>query len=305
MPMNNTIEYFYNIKPQNINNNGNTYNFTYNNEKYYFKIYDRKEDIKIYVSIINELKYHNILISEIIKNKENNYITYLEGAPYYLLKININENIPLKLKEILYLSNYKLNIRNELVRSNWSNLWVAKVDYLENQIKEMGKKHPILVESFNYYAGLTENAISYINDTISDYQNEAMEEKVISHRKISNNLNIIDVYDPINIIIDHKTRDISEYIKKSFFNKSNDIYNELKLYFKTITLSEYDARLLFGRLLYPSYYYEVFDNIIQDIEDENAMLLIIDKIKKYEEFLKDILTYLKKTYNIKDIEWLK
>ncbi len=302
--MNNTIEYFYKIKPRELTNINGNYIFTYNNDKYYLNIYERKEDIQIYISLVNKLKYQNILVSEIILNKDKSYITFIENTPYYLLKVNINEQIPLRIQEINYLSQINLSIDKELIRNNWSDLWIIKIDYLERQIKEMGKKYPILVESFNYYVGLTENAISYINDTIIELTPQELNNKVLSHRKINNNLSINQLYDPTNIIFDHKARDISEYVKKSFLKGNKEIYTELSNYLNKNLYTRNDIRILFGRLLYPSYYYEIFDNVIQNKEEENSIIPVINKIPEYEIFLKKIFKYFKQTYDIPNIEWL-
>ena len=50
-----------------------------------------------------------------------------------------------------------------LYQNDWGNLWSSKVDYLEYQMSELGKNFPTLLNSFSYYVGLAENAISYVN----------------------------------------------------------------------------------------------------------------------------------------------
>ena len=60
-----------------------------------------------------------------------------------------------------------------------------------------------------------------------------------------------------------------------------------------------------GRLLYPSYYFEVYDEIFLGQEKEKKITEIISKVDEYELFLKKIHLYLLKNYHIPEIEWLK
>ena len=154
--MNNIVEYFYKIKPQNMIKIGINYRFEYNNEIYYFEIYNQNSDIEKNISIFENINTIKPLLNEIILNKDKEYITKIDNIPYYLYKLNINENIKLKLADISYLSNVNINTSNLKTVNNWSDLWEQRIDYHERQINEMGKKYPLLVESFNYYASLTE-----------------------------------------------------------------------------------------------------------------------------------------------------
>ena len=303
--MNNIVEYFYKIKPQNMIKIGVNYRFEYNNEIYYFEIYNQNSDIEKNISIFENINTIKPLLNEIILNKDKEYITKIDNISYYLYKLNINENIKLKLADISYLSNVNINTSNLKTVNNWSDLWEQRIDYHERQINEMGKKYPLLVESFNYYASLTETAISYIKNTILEEQPTILDINILSHRHISNNLNIKQLYNPANFIADHKARDVSEYIKKSFINGNKNIYKEINEYFKIHYFSSYGARLLMGRLLYPSYYFEVYDEIFLGQEKEKKITEIISKVDEYELFLKKIHLYLLKNYHIPEIEWLK
>ena len=63
--------------------------------------------------------------------------------------------------------------------------------------------------------------------------------------------------------------------------------------------------MFFSRLLYPSYYFDLCDNIIYNNINENTLSNIIVKNEEYEKFLSHILNYLKTKFQIPDIEWLK
>ena len=66
-----------------------------------------------------------------------------------------------------------------------------------------------------------------------------------------------------------------------------------------------EAILFMARMLYPSYYFDLYDEIINKETKESKLLNIRNKICEYEELLKEIYSYLHLKYNIPEIEWLK
>lgn len=301
--MKNNIMYYYNLRIDNITQNNNNYYFTINNDNYCFTIYTR--DIKESNEIYKLNKYmlsSNILVHEIIPNKDNYVVTIINNIPYILYKIYINKNKKLTINELTYLSNYTYQVDKILTRNNWNILWSTKIDYFEYQINQMGKKYPILVDTFAYFTGLAENAISYVKYTTLETQMETSDNPVISHRKINNNIE--PLYNPLNIILDHKSRDIAEYIKLSFLNKNTNIYQELDSYFSSNYYSEYGLRLLYARIIYPSFYFDMYEQIIQGLRKESDLLNIVTLLDDYELYLKEMYYYLKKYHNIPEIDWI-
>ncbi len=301
--MKNNIMYYYNLRIDNITQNNNNYYFTINNDNYCFTIYTR--DIKESNEIYKLNKYmlsSNILVHEIILNKDNYVVTIINNIPYILYKIYINKNKKLTINELTYLSNYTYQVDKILTRNNWNILWSNKIDYFEYQINQMGKKYPILVDTFAYFTGLAENAISYVKYTTLETQIETSDNPVISHRKINNTVE--SLYNPLNIILDHKSRDIAEYIKLSFLNKNTNIYQELDSYFSSNYYSEYGLRLLYARIIYPSFYFDMYEQIIQGLRKESDLLNIVSLLDDYELYLKEMYYYLKKYHNIPEIDWI-
>lgn len=301
--MKNNIMYYYNLRIDNITQNNNNYYFTINNDNYCFTIYTR--DIKESNEIYKLNKYmlsSNILVHEIIPNKDNYVVTIINNIPYILYKIYINKNKKLNINELTYLSNYTYQVDKILTRNNWNVLWSTKIDYFEYQINQMGKKYPILVDTFAYFTGLAENAISYVKYTTLETQIETSDNPVISHRKINNTIE--SLYNPLNIILDHKSRDIAEYIKLSFLNKNTNIYQELDSYFSSNYYSEYGLRLLYARIIYPSFYFDMYEQIIQGLRKESDLLNIVSLLDDYELYLKEMYYYLKKYHNIPEIDWI-
>lgn len=300
--MKNIINYFYNLNITELTNKDNIYSFYDNDELYYFYIYNNNiKNINLTKDIDDSLK-KDTLIHEIIINKDNSIITYYNNIPYILCKINININKPITLGEINYLSSKVISTNSKITYRSWQDLWSIKIDYLEKVINENGKKYPIIVDSFNYFVGMAENAISYYNN-LSDKEvdNNSL---VISHRIININDTVYAIYDPVNIIIDHKARDIAEYIKCSFFSDNINIFNELNIYFKYNYYTKDDVVMLLARVLYPSFYFNMYEDIMINSKEEKIITNITSKLDKYELYLIRVFKYFNNFYNLPVPEWL-
>lgn len=296
--MNNFIEYFYGIKVDKINYNEKYYSFF--NNGYLYKMYIINDDGKEINSLININKklIKSTLVSEIVINRNNEAVSIYNGNGFILIKIYVNTNKKISLMEIVTLNN---SMYLEKLNINWGILWEKKIDYLEDLINENGKKYPLIVDSFNYFVGLAENAISYYYDI----KIEPNYKYVLSHKTIKMNDTIEALYNPLNIIFDYKTRDISEYIKISFFNENKKIFEELMFYLQNNNLLLTDIKLLIARVLYPSFYFDLYEDIMIYNKKENIITPIINKIDDYEEYLYKIISFFKKYYDIDEIEWLK
>ena len=295
--MNNFVDYFYNMNINDIKYQGNYYSFIYKGFTYKLYLVDNNININ-YMLNINKRLIRHTLSSEIIINKDNEYISKYGDKSYILIKVFVSDNKKITLDEINYLAN---SLYTDNINSNWGLLWEKKIDYLEDLIYENGKKYPIMVDSFNYFVGVAENAISYYND-ILDTNNYRY---VISHKNIRWNDSLEDLYNPLNIIFDYQVRDVAEYIKNAFFLNNNDIINEINNYLHINPLSLTDVKLLIARLLYPSFYFQMYEDILVYGMNEKIINLVIDKLPRYENYLRRIIDYFKRNYDIPDIPWLK
>jgi len=295
--MNNFIEYFYNIKVSKVLYNNKYYSFVYNDYNYRLYIYYNDRDIN-HLYDINKKLIGNTLMSEIIVNRNNEVISHYNDSSYILIKIFANIDKRISLDEISLLSK---SLYREGINVNWGALWSYKIDYLENLINENGKKYPLIVDSFNYFIGMAENAISYFNSIILDKNYKY----VICHKVIRLDDKVDVLYNPLNITFDYRVRDIAEYIKNSFFNNNYNIFNELINYLQNNYLSLMEVKLLVSRLIYPSFYFDMYEDILIDNKEEKILLNIISKLDKYEEFLGNVISFLKTYYDIDEIGWLK
>lgn len=266
--------------------------FSYNN--HLFCLYKYKRNIDEIKSLIDLNKYllnNNIRMNEIIINIYNEALTYYDNMYYILIKINYRfNNMNFKFIEAPLNKNFEI-----LKRNNWGYLWSSKIDYIEYQISHFQNKYPILIDSVNYYIGLAENAIMYFNmlklDNVPLY---------INHRRVRE----IDLYNPTELVIDYKVRDICGYLKRMFFTKKMTIY-DIKKYILSLNLQNIDYILLYTRMLFPSYYFDIYDRIINEEIKEEAILEITNRYLEYEELLYEIYLIIKrKINNIIGIEWI-
>lgn len=305
--MKNAIQYYYNLTPINIHQKDDIYYFKIDNERFFFYplLRNDKELNSIY-QINIELLNRRIPAHQIILNKQKNIITIVNDIPYVLFKSFVKKNDSIDIDDIITLSNQTELKKHDLVldKSNWAYLWENKNDYLEYQVSQFGIKYPIICESFSYYIGLAENAILYAKNTTAEIKPEIYDTLAISHRRINNYTTLFDLYNPLEFIIDYKVRDIAEYIKFKFFYNKENIWEELNSFFINNNLSVFSVRMLFARLLYPTYYFDLYDQILEGERSEKDLHHIIKKQEDYEEFLSDIYNYLSLKYPIPSVEWL-
>ena len=83
--------------------------------------------------------------------------------------------------------------------------------------------------------------------------------------------------------------------------KRSDIYS----YINEISLSNYGAGLLMARMLFPSFFFDKFELLVENKISERECLKIIDRMNEYEEYIYYIYKVLRNKYDIFEIEWLK
>ncbi len=301
--MENAIYYYYNIVPRNIHQLKDNYQFEYQNYKYLFTAYNRRlEDIDSLVNLSQYLMMNNIFCHEFVVNRERKFITVFDNKYYVLLRINIQNNRIIDIDDIINFNiyiPYHRNLKN-IVRSDWISLWTSKLDYFEYQISHLVKEYPLLLESISYYLGLGENAISYlINNKVSGNTLNLC----VSHRRINYNDTLLEFLNPVNFIIDYRVRDISEYLKSLFVNEVLKL-EMIDDYFEKVKLEAFEYFLFYSRMLLPTFYYDKYEDIVNNNRDEKEILPILQTVKKYENLLQEIFFMLKNRANLVKIDWL-
>ena len=155
---------------------------------------------------------NNVRINKIVFNIYNEPLTFYENNYYVLIKVDYRfSDISFKFLKAPIDKSYE-----KLYRNAWGYLWSSKIDYVEYQMEHFKNKYPLLLESINYYIGLAENAIMYFNmlklDNVPLY---------INHRRMRES----DLYNPTELVIDYKVRDLCGNIKRMFFTRKMTVYD--------------------------------------------------------------------------------
>ncbi|MCM1053746.1 MAG: hypothetical protein NC483_07220 [Ruminococcus sp.] len=304
--MRESINYYYNLNVSELENWGNVYSFKLNNSNFYFVPIKRaNEELEDIIEVSKELKIKGLEVHDIIFNKFGKIITNVYNENYCLLKVIGDIYQEYDLSDLLKI-NQKLILnpnKSKLYRNSWAKLWSDKIDYFEYQVHELGKDKPIILDSFSYYVGLGENAISYVNDTISKYKPTENDRITLSHKRVNYPNYKLNYLNPLSFIFDLEIRDISEFIKSAFIN-NEDALSYLKEVLSIKKFSIYSLSLLYARLLYPSFYFDIYERVMNNEIEEEKLIPIIDKCHDYEIFLKKAYFEISKYAPITRVEWL-
>ena len=277
--------------------------FYFNGVKYYFiKTNRNKEEIDFLVKISNDLYNNNVMVDTFVRNKDNLfYVINLEEV-YVMLRVNNLESNVYTIQDTI-LFNYSLisnNVRN--LSSDWATLWMKKIDDYEREISEFNTDYPIIQSTFDYYVGLAENAISYFIDTFNE-EDVNTSRVTINHKRVSSVIYVGQIYNPLTFTFDYEVRDLAEYIKSCFFdNRLN--YEEIESVIRKCNFSRCSLRLLYSRLMYPSYYFDVLESVLIGDDEEDKLNIFIDRIEDYQDMLTSMYDIINKITNIPIVQWL-
>lgn len=304
--MKETLEYYYGLDIESIEELDGKYHFKIENQDYFFVFYNRGiEELEDIINVSNEMVKKGINVHKILINRNNSFLTKVGEYNYILFAVsNLNEEYDIfdmvKISEKLVLNNNKSN----LYRNNWGTLWSEKIDYFEYQVRELSIEKDVVKNSFSYYVGMAENAISYVNNTNMKYGMDVYR-IVLSHRRVFYPNYKLNYLNPLSFVFDLEVRDIAEYLKAMFFKKDISFcLDELSSYLKIRHLSLYEYQMLYARLLYPTYYFDVYEGVMNKNGDEEQLVNIIKKCDSYEEFLKKAYLEISKYAKIDKVEWI-
>ncbi len=295
--MKDLLNYYYFLLPDRIEKCNNNYYFSFKN--YFFAFYKYKgnlEDINSILSLNNYMIFNNKKINKIILNKEGSILTKKDNNYYCLILLEINSKEKINLRNIIEFNRgVSINILN---RTNWYFLWIKKIDNIEYMRNHLKNKYKLIYNSLPYYIGLTENAISYLKYLKLDNNHIG-----ICHKRVNASDTLREFYNPLNLVIDYKVRDLAEYYKSLFFSKKMDIKDILDL-LKKVKMNNVDYIYFYIRMLYPSYYFDLFDLILNDKISEEKITSITMLQSDYEYLLYEIYLILKSQVNLIGIEWI-
>ena len=284
--MENLLLLYYGIITNYIYKKKTKFYFKYNDNIYILEELQTGYDL----NTLEYLKYDSDYY-KVVRNKYGDYVTKIYSNNYVLLeksnsKRNIYDNIIDNLKRPVD------NIKNN--KADWIELWTKKLDYYES-LPIITSNYKIINESLKYYIGMGETAISYIKYNFINRK----EQMVISHKRI----NLEDYYNPVNTIVDYRPRDIAEFLKTIFLNgdyKKNDIITM----FEKMDFNQNEYILLYGRMLFPNFYFDIIDQVINNKKEEKEIYKIVAASSEYEFFLNKIYEIICRKIKIPKINWI-
>lgn len=305
--MKETLEYYYNLDIDNLEELDGKYHFKIENQDFFFVFYNRGlEELEDIIGVCNEMFLKGINVHEVIRNRDNIFLTKVNEYNYILFKVN-NLSEEYDIFDMVNISNKLVlnNNKSSLYRNNWSSLWSDKIDFFEYQVRELGVEKNVVKSSFSYYVGLSENAISYVNNAILKYGGVSSGRIVLSHRRVFYPNYKLNYMNPLSFVFDLEVRDVAEYLKSMFFKKDIEYcLDELKSYLSIRKLNIYEYHMFYARLLYPSYYFDVYDSVMNKNVNEEELVKIVKRSNDYEKFLKITYLEISKYVRLDKIDWI-
>lgn len=305
--MKETLEYYYNLDIDNLEELDGKYHFKIENQDFFFVFYNRGlEELEDIIGVCNEMCFKGINVHEVIRNRDNSFLTKVNEYNYILFKVN-NLSEEYDIFDMINISNKLVlnNNKSSLYRNNWGSLWSDKIDFFEYQVRELGVEKNVVKSSFSYYVGLSENAISYVNNAILKYGGVSSGRIVLSHRRVFYPNYKLNYMNPLSFVFDLEVRDVAEYLKSMFFKKDIEYcLDGLKSYLSIRKLNIYEYHMFYARLLYPSYYFDVYDSVMNKNVNEEELVKIVKRSNDYEKFLKKTYLEISKYVRLDKIDWI-
>lgn len=294
--MNNAILFFFNINTKEVKKINDNYYFNYAYNNYVVQIYNRDIEEAIEIYYLNlELLSNGFIGYEIILTKDNDVLFLYEGVYYILMKFPNIKNRIITYEDVINFNYIPNTMFKKLDKSNWVITWSNKIDFIEYQFDQVRNRYSIIDDSIDYFIGIWENAISYYND------NNINSERCVCHKRVSTNMDLLDFTNPLNFVIDYKERDLGEYLKSFVISKN---YSNASLD-RMINFSDRDSVVLvISRILFPSYYFDLYEDIILGNKDEHELNDVISK-RNNVLYLINYILFRYSNLNITDIEWIK
>ncbi len=303
--MKNALLFYYNIEISNNNLNkiNENYYFSYQNSDFIVARYSRNiDDVNELYYLTEEMINNNIPLYKIITTKENNILFSYEGIYYILMIMPKIKNRLINYNDVINFNYIPTNNNKKykaIDKSYWTTFWSNKIDYIEYQFFQLEKKYSIIKKSINFYIGIWENAISYYNNNVI-YDNFS---KCVCHKRLTSKTDLLSFLNPLNLVIDYKERDVAEYIK-SFVYEEKFTEENIEYFLKAIPINENIIIRFISRVLFPSNYFDLYEEIIYENAPESKIEKIIENKKNYLFLMKLVFKYFE-TYNIPTIEWIE
>lgn len=198
------------------------------------------------------------------------------------------------------LLSFQVNSASEL--GKWRERWEQRLEGLEKSVGQLVREQDdpfarLIVQSFPYYMGITENAIQYTIDTEIDGAPQQWDSGTICHFAFNERTWNREpaIHQPFNWVFDYAARDIAEWIRSEYWQGSlfyrTRFIDFIRQYQQVRPISPFSWRLIYARLLFPVHYFEcaesyfVKGSLHVKKENEERLKRYIANSHEYEQFL--------------------
>lgn len=260
-----------------------------------------------------------------IPNVNQQFITALQDRAMviYVYRMQQHKKMSFAGKELAYFHQlgmmfpYQLEARNRY--GNWNEYWEKRLDQLEQYMLQlMRKQHKsememLLLETFPYFLGITENAIQYIAEHALESQGTVAEIGTICHLDIRKALRQ-DRWVANEWIYDHPSRDLAEWIRYcTLSNRTEHIFSFLFDYESIQPIDGLWWKNIIGRLLFPLPYFQLVEHYFSAADaaarnsTKHSLLQLLATTDHMERLIKELNRYIRSRYhvNIPRISWIE
>ncbi len=284
--------------------------------------------IELYEMSEHMAKHSDKKVSRFVAGKDGKYLVTHENEDYVVLQ------------NPFYMANRNRKTGRQLARfhqrgkrlqapiktlnrvGEWKEYWSTRLDQMEKVWTGLIHEPPreefdkMFMESFPYYLGLCENAIQYVTDTELDEQHQGLDYGTICHERFHEELwkGEQEIRNPFDWVLDHPSRDISEWIRDRYFKSSRtlrpDMVKFLNEYQSLSPISPFAWRLIYARLLFPLHYFvcveEYYNTNSQSTKKqlEETLARYLRDTKDYERFLRTFFSTVGVKKSLPLVEWL-
>ncbi|WP_332236950.1 spore coat protein YutH [Sporolactobacillus sp. KGMB 08714] len=279
-------------------------------------------NLEVLADIADNLALGTIPVCRMFRNRENQYVTEVDGVPSVLMSLpdeNRHPSLPLGAALADFHRRTALQDTQRFPESpvaGRTSEWVGRIDALAKKYTEIQTKKQTdffeqrLLANFPYFSGCAENAIQLGVDTFIDHSYG--ETAVIGHFRFSGSESLYPE-NPAFWVADDRSRDLAEWLRMLAWTRSGPDQEAAAESF----LNDYEARFpltdplaahLFSRLLFPLSFLECCERYFSGSDREDRQLLE-ETIRANEEKagnIESMLAFLTKRYanRFEAPEWL-
>lgn len=212
-------------------------------------------------------------IARPVRSTTGDWLTTYNGKEYIVVQINNQIRFPLQEHGFVLATFHQLLSAHEYEPKTissygkWKDLWIKKLTFFERKIiseaeKQSNEYYRFLMDVLPYIIGISENAIQYIQESERDIRYGSSDKGTVTFMRYESHLFRPTIW-PNELVYDHLTRDIAEFIRKKFLKGDErtveEIYAFLKQYETIQPLTPFSWRMLYGRLLYPVHIFDLIE----------------------------------------------